>query len=250
MTDDEHPVLVAGGLVAAGVGLLLVFRPGLAAAIATGYAAVTLLGLLALVQFLRVARARRRSEIHLAGTDDVETVEPMPTPGDDFDRQVEELHSGPRVADVRRTNDLRETLATYAIDAIVEREHCSRDRAVEHLEAGTWTDDVHAATFLGGEEAPTPELRDRLRVAASRQSTAQFRLRRTADAIARTAGFDDGDVDGETDGAAASGSGRSGVTGRVPDSSGRERTGGSTGARRDAEPSGREPDAAASRGDT
>lgn len=219
MTDDGRPILTALGVVAVAVGLLMLFVPGFAAAVGTGYTAVTLVGLLALVQAVRVARARRATELRAAETDDVETVEAMPTPGEEFDRTVAELHSGPRRTLVRERSNLRETLADAALTAVADRENCSRERARELLEAGAWTDDPHAAAFLGGPDAPSPPLFDRLKVAASGQSAYQFRIRRTADAVARTAGVEiaetaDGDGDdsdepagetngGRTDGASA-----------------------------------------------
>lgn len=192
MSDDAHPLLATLGLLAVGAGVLLVARPGLAATIGTDYAAVTLVAVLALVQCLRVVRARRASEVRTARIGDVETVESMPTPGEEFDRMVEEIHAVPRRVSIRRQDDVRETLEGAALAAIARRENCSRDRAREHVAAGTWTDDVHATVFLGGEGAPTPSLVDRLTVAASGHSPPQFRIRRTADAVARTAGVDDG----------------------------------------------------------
>lgn len=201
MSDDSHPILTLVGLVAVGVGVLMVIRPGLAATIGTDYAAVTVVGLLALAQGLRVARARKAAELRAAETPDVETVETMPTPGDSFDRQVAELRSGPRRSVIRKRANLRETLEAAAVTAVADRENCTRERARERIEAGTWTDDVHAAAFLGGTEAPTPPLLDRVKIAASTESAHQFRVRRTADAIAQVAGIaDEGGTDeGGTD---------------------------------------------------
>jgi hypothetical protein len=218
MTDDSsHPILTAIGVVAVAVGLLLTFVPGFAAAIGTGYAAVTLVGLLALVQAVRVARSRTATELHAAETDDVETVEAMPTPGDEFDRTVAELRSGPRRVLIRERADLRETLESAALTGVADRENCSREEARERVDAGAWTDDPHAATFLGGPDAPSPPLTDRLRIAASAQSPFQYRIRRTADAAARKAGVEPGDEsgsgagdDGSLDGGRLDGGGRDG----------------------------------------
>ncbi|WP_128477516.1 DUF7269 family protein [Halorussus pelagicus] len=191
--DDGHPILTTVGVVAVAVGLLLMFVPGFAAAIGTGYAAVTVVGLLALVQAVRVARSRMATELRAAETDDVETVEAMPTPGEEFDRTVAELRSGPRRNLIRERSDLRDTLETAALTAVADRENCSRDQARDRIETGAWTDDPHAATFLGGPDAPSPPLADRVKIAASTQSPFQYRIRRTADAVARTAGVEDED---------------------------------------------------------
>jgi hypothetical protein len=201
MSDDSgYPLLTLVGLVAVALGVLMIVQPGLAAAVGTGYTAVTIIGLLALVQGVRVARARKAAELRSAETPDVETVETMPTPGDDFDREVAELRSGPRRMLIRKRADLRETLEAVAVTAVADRENCSREAARERIEAGTWTDDAHAASFLGGAEAPDPPLLARVRIAASGQSSRQFQIRRTADAIARIAGItDESEEDGSDD---------------------------------------------------
>jgi len=191
---NSHPILTTVGIVAVAVGLLMLFVPGFAAAIGTGYAAVTVIGLLALVQALRVGRSRMATELDAAETDDVETVEAMATPGDDFDRAVAELRSGPRRNLIRERADLRETLEAAALTAVADRENCSREEARQRVEAGTWTDDPHAAALLGGSDAPSPPLFDRLKIATSTESPFQYRIRRTADAIARKAGVEPGDV--------------------------------------------------------
>ncbi|UPV98994.1 hypothetical protein M0R88_10690 [Halorussus gelatinilyticus] len=197
--QSSHPILTTVGIVTVAVGLLMMFVPGFAAAIGTGYAAVTVIGLLALVQALRIGRSRMTTDLHAAETDDVETVEAMPTPGDEFDRSVAELRSGPRRVLIRERADLRETLESAALTAVADRENCSREAARERVEAGTWTDDPHAAAFLGEGDVPSPPLFDRVKIAASTESRFQYRIRRTADAIARKAGVEP-DAAGESDG--------------------------------------------------
>ncbi|WP_276280845.1 DUF308 domain-containing protein [Halorussus caseinilyticus] len=198
MTDrGDHPILTAVGVVAVALGLLMAVQPRLASAVGTGYAAVTVVGLLALVQGIRVARSRQATDLQATTTPDVETVETVPTPGDEFDRTVAELRSGPRRVLIRERADLRETLEAAALTAVADRENCSRQQARERIDAGTWTDDVHAASFLGGTDAPSPPVFDRLRLAVSTESPFQYRIRRTADAVARTAGVDPSDDAGD-----------------------------------------------------
>lgn len=201
--SDDHPVLTAVGVVAVALGVLLVVQPGLATAVAADYVAVVVVGLLALVQGLRVARARRRSEIRGAETPDVETVETMPTPGHEFDARVAGLRSGPRRSTIRERANVREMLEEAAVSTVAERENCSQERAREKIDAGTWTDDVHAAAYLGGADAPKPPLLSKLRFLASPDSTYQIRMRRTADAIARVAGVEDRDETAKADDTAA-----------------------------------------------
>jgi hypothetical protein len=189
--SKAHRILTLVGLLAVGLGVLMVFQPGFAAAIGTDYSAVTVVGLLALVQGLRIARARKASELQAAETPEVETVETMPTPGDDFDREVAELRTDLRRSVIRKQANFRETLEAAAVTAVADRENCSRDQARELIEAGTWTEDAHAAAFLGGADAPSPALLERMKVIASAESVRQFGIRRTADAIARVAGVTD-----------------------------------------------------------
>ena len=192
MSDDsDHPFLTLVGVVAVALGVLMVIQPGLATGIGTGYVAVTVVGALALVQGIRVARARKAAELQAAETPDVETVETVPTPGDDFDREVAGLRTGPRRTLIRKRAELQEALEATAVRAVADRENCSREAARDAVAVGTWTDDLHAASFLGGDEAPSPPLLDRIRIAASGRSSRQFRVRRTADAVARVAGVTD-----------------------------------------------------------
>ncbi|WP_158057986.1 DUF308 domain-containing protein [Halorussus halophilus] len=184
---DDHPILTTVGIAAVAAGVLMVVNPGFASLIGTGYFAVTMVGLLALVQGLRIARARKETDVEGVETPDVETVETMPTPGGEFDEQVAALNSGPRRESIRKRRQLRETLEAEALAAVARRENCSREEAEEMLRAGTWTDDPHAAAFLGGADAPRPPIRDRLRLAVSTQSLFQHRVRRTADAVALAA---------------------------------------------------------------
>lgn len=185
--EDDHPILTTIGVAAVGAGVLMVVNPGFAGLIGTGYFAATMIGLLALVQGLRVARARKETDIEGLATPDVETVESMPTPGGEFDERVATLNSGPRRSSIRKRRQLREALEAEALAAVARRENCSREEAEAILRAGTWTNDPHAAAFLGGSEAPSPPLRDRLRLAASTQSVFQHQARRTADAVSLAA---------------------------------------------------------------
>lgn len=186
--SDGHSLLSVVGLAAVALGVLMVVEPGVATAIAADYTAVVLIGALALVQGVRVAQARRATELRSAETPDVETVRTVPTPGDGFDDRLAGLRSGPRRAVLRERADLRETLTDAAISAVADRDHCSREQARERVEDGTWTDDPFAASFLGGADAPTPPLSAKLRLVAGSESAHQVRVRRTADAVARAAG--------------------------------------------------------------
>lgn len=67
-------------------------------------------------------------------------------------------------ADVRR--ELRETVVTLLVD----RRGWSAEEARRRLDAGSWTDDPRAASFLGDETVPDPPLGTQLRDWASGES--------------------------------------------------------------------------------
>lgn len=203
MSSRLRTVLTAMGVVTFASGVLFVVRPELAGAVGATYGAVTLLGALGLVQLLRVLRSRRRTALRAAEPDDVEAVPSVPTPGAEFDRTVAELHAVPRRISLRRQRQVQESLLEAAVRAVASRQHCSPERARELVLSGAWTDDPHAATFLGGPEVPPESVAERLRVAGSSYTPPQFRIRRTADAVARTAGHDEAPATGSPAGGAA-----------------------------------------------
>ncbi|WP_135805739.1 DUF7269 family protein [Halorussus marinus] len=189
MTD--HPILTAVGVGAVGLGVLLVVQPGLAAAVGADYVAVTVVGLLAVVQAVRVVQRRRSTEIRGAATPDVETVETVPTPGEAFDDRVAGLGAGARRTTVREREDIREHLTETAVTAVAHARNCSPATARERIEAGEWTDDRYAAAFLAGPDGPRLPFRSKLRFVAGSESLRQHQMRRTADAVARVAGVGD-----------------------------------------------------------
>jgi len=193
----DHPVLTAIGVAAVGLGVLLVVRPGLAAVVGADYVAVTVVGLLAVVQAVRVVQRRRSTEIRGAETPDVETVETVPTPGEAFDDRVAGLRSSGRRTTVREREDIRDQLVETAVTAVARARNCSRAAARERIEAGAWTDDRYAAAFLAGPDGPSLPFRSKLRFVVGSESLRQHQMRRTADAVARLAGIDaDADANG------------------------------------------------------
>ncbi|WP_440989630.1 DUF7269 family protein [Haloarchaeobius baliensis] len=60
---------------------------------------------------------------------------------------------------VRDRERVEEDIRSAAIDVLVRQENCGREEAVAMLEAGTWTTDLRASRFLGGENAPEPPLK-------------------------------------------------------------------------------------------
>lgn len=90
-------------------------------------------------------------------------VDPRPTPGQAIDERLAAV-TGPPPSHHRLRDDIEET----ALEALIELGGHDPDEAQRRIDAGEWTDDVRAAAYLGGEDAPRPHWRmvlwDRLRV--------------------------------------------------------------------------------------
>ncbi|WP_227375867.1 DUF7269 family protein [Haladaptatus halobius] len=180
---NDRPLLTTVGILAVGWGLAVVFAPELAAVVSTGEIFVNLVGILALVQGLRVVQSRRRRDVEGAVTGDPETNVTHPTPGREFDERLRTVHSGSRSQRFQSRKRLREHLERSLLEAIVQREGCSEDDAKARMETGDWTDDPYAAAFLGGPSAPRRSWREWLRRSLGGETTFQRRARRTADAV-------------------------------------------------------------------
>ncbi|WP_227355249.1 DUF7269 family protein [Haladaptatus salinisoli] len=179
----DRPILTAAGILAVGWGLAVAFAPELAAVVPTGDVFLNLVGVLALVQGLRVVQSRRRRDVEGAATGDPETNVTHPTPGQEFDERLRTVHSGSRSQRFRSQKRLRQHLERSLLEAIVQREGCSEDDAKARVETGDWTDDPYAAAFLGGPSAPRRSWGEWLRQSFGGETTFQRRARRTADAV-------------------------------------------------------------------
>lgn len=176
-------VLVAVAVAALGYGAATAFDPDLAGLLVVNEFYVPLLGGLAVLLGYRSLQRRRRTEIRGAETADPEIVAPVDAPGAAFDRTVAGA-TGYRRSTVETRRRVEERLHETAAAVVERRLDCSREEAVDRIEAGTWTDDPFAAAFLGGDDVATPPLADRLRHAVRSESAFQRDARRTADAIA------------------------------------------------------------------
>lgn len=182
----KRSLLTLVGTVAAAVGLAMVFQPGLATAIGGSDTQIIIVGLLALVQGLRVANDRRGNQITGAETDDPEIVAPMPTPGHAFDERLSRV----RAAGFGRARDRREIrtrLTDLAVEAVARDENCSREVARERVESGEWTDDPYAAAFLSNASTADVPWYAHVRNAIHREPRFQRHARHAVDALARYA---------------------------------------------------------------
>lgn len=137
----------AAGVVAVCAGVAVVLT-GVVGPFTLNDAFVTLVGLLAVVQGLRYANGRRRTEFHAAVTDDPERRWHAPVPGTEFDEVLAGIGGVPRPATRDR---VRDRVRAAAVGTLVAREGVTEERAAEMLAAGTWTDDPAAAGFFSDE---------------------------------------------------------------------------------------------------
>ncbi|WP_266075884.1 DUF7269 family protein [Haladaptatus caseinilyticus] len=180
----DRPLVTIVGVFAIGWGLAVAFAPELASVFSTGAIFVKLVGVLTLVQGLRVVQSRRKRDLVQAETGDPETNVTLPTPGAEFDDRLSQVHHGTRTKRFRTRKQLRRSLEASLVESITQREGCSEEQARTRLEAGDWTNDREAAAFLGGPSAPRRSWREWFRKSLGGQTEFQRRARRTADAVA------------------------------------------------------------------
>lgn len=182
---NTRSVITAIGILAVGWGLAVVFAPGLAGTFSLTDIFVKFVGLLAVVQGVRVIQVRRNVDVAGAETGDPETNLVLPIPGHEFDERLREVHAGSRKRRFRSRKAIRERLERSLVEAIVQREGCSDDGARTRIEMGSWTDDTDAAAFMAGRPAPRRSWREWLRQSLGGKTRFQHRAQNTAEAVAR-----------------------------------------------------------------
>lgn len=172
-------VSVRRGLLAVGVAVALVaavvtFAPGLVAGVSFSTAALTVLGVAALLLGYVVYRdgSAERRQATIAETPDVEVGTTVERPGDAVDRML----AGARRGNLVPRSNARDRLRELALRAVVEAESCSREEAERRLDAGSWTDDPHAAAFFAADPG-TPPTRLRIRNVVGRADLFDIRFR-------------------------------------------------------------------------
>ena len=178
MTRRRLALLV--GIATLAVGAVALVVPGLVP-LRPDRAVVTVIGVLALVQVFRTVQRRRHGEIDEARTHEPERRATAPPPGRNIDDVLAWSLRGHRT--YPRGRRTREGLTAVVTDVLTRFEGLSESEADERVDAGTWTDDSYAASFLGGADTPTPPFRTRLRDRLRGRSTTRRRVRHTVDAI-------------------------------------------------------------------
>jgi hypothetical protein len=181
---------VLGVLGTAGValGLVVMVLPEVVDGLTTRQLLVPGIGLLALVQAVRVVRARRDVRATGAETPTPEPFAPRPTPGASFETSLASVADETGIRQVRAKRAVRDRLVEAAISVMAHRADCSEAAARQRLEAGRWTDDTHAAAFLASDRQSSLDWSTRLRLRMRGESPFAWRARRTMDAIARIDG--------------------------------------------------------------
>jgi hypothetical protein len=183
--------IVGLGIAVAVAGIAIVVDPGLAGLVPSSRLFVIVAGVFILFQGVRVTRARRRTEFPEAETPDFEASLRVPTPGEEHDESLERT----QVASFKDTrgqtsaqDDAYQLLRSVAIETITQRRGCSEEEAIEILEAGTWTDDPHAAAFFGADrDRGMVSVLDALRRVGQAETKFQREFRHAAYALQRLA---------------------------------------------------------------
>jgi hypothetical protein len=193
-TEDRHRgwyVLIAVGIVT----FVLALLPGTAALLPAGAVAERLgndyfllgtFGAVALAVVAWTLSRRAKGTVSQAAPPEPETVLDAPQPGAGLDGFAEGLP----VSIVRGGDDadaVRERLRRVAVTEETRRRDFSDETARERVEAGAWTEDPVAATFLATDQTAKPGMNERVRLAFRGDSWAQVCARVTMRALVEQA---------------------------------------------------------------
>lgn len=157
-------------------GFVILFERGLAGLFDFGYTFVTLVGMLAVVQGLRYALGRRKTERVTLDLGEPERRYVVDVPGDDLDDRIR--RSGGRTRGAARARErIRTRLRDVAAAELVATRNYTESEAEDAIAAGTWTDDPAAAAFLS--ETRSMPIRDIFRARLAGMSSFRFGMSRT-----------------------------------------------------------------------
>ncbi|MFC7251643.1 DUF58 domain-containing protein [Halomicroarcula sp. GCM10025324] len=147
---------------------------------------ISALGVLPLLQALRVIRASALTRLDEAEFPTPELPVATQAPGEEFESALNQFLGLKNFYAVR--SRIREGLSMAAIAALTQYSGYSEAEAREQLNAKSWTDDVYAGAFLADEDTPKQSISARLRNVARGEITLQRNIRHTVDAIAAVTG--------------------------------------------------------------
>lgn len=145
------------------------------------YFVLVLVGGIAIAGAASVQIRRRIDGIHQATPPDTEGVHVVPTLGADLDDYL----AAPLGIGVTEPSKIHARLFRLAVTVVMQEHGCTRDEARARVEAGDWTTDPYAASYLGAAGSDSLSPRQQLRAALDGDSTTQHAVRRTATEILR-----------------------------------------------------------------
>ena len=176
-----------GGLGVLGVclGLAMIFLPQFAALLTTRRLLIPVVGLLALIQAIRIVQDRRSVRITQAAMPALGAFASSPSPGATFENPLISTERGNSIERGRAKRKFREQLSEAALTVLTHRTHVSRDEARQQIETGAWTADPYAAAFLSTDQQTSMDWLMRLRLRLRSESSFEWKAQRTMDAIVR-----------------------------------------------------------------
>lgn len=190
---NYHRLSLLSGIGMLSIGVVAILAPGVIQ-LSTDRAIIRLIGVLGLVQAFRVIQRRRHGTIEMAKTPDPERPISTPEFGEDMESVLAQFLDSHRIYGHKRK--VREGLTAAAIAVLTQFEGLSESDAKEQVNAGIWTDDIYAASYLGEQDPPNTPLWTRVRHTLANESITQRSIRRTVDAIVAV-GEDHLALDGE-----------------------------------------------------
>ena len=180
----------AVGVVLGVVSLVALVVPAVTTFLPASDELVVVFGGLLVLGGVREVWRRRHFEPGYAETPDTEEPVELPTPGDEFDRQVGLLSTVLYSANVRTA--VREEVIEIAVQTLQRRFDDTESEARTALREGTWTEDPFAAAFFTGRLSKGATLswnRERFQSGTS----FEHRMRRAIDELYRLAEEEDPD---------------------------------------------------------
>lgn len=170
--------LTGVGVLAIAIGFAVLAERTLA--VGLDRAALVLVGAFAILQGIRYTERRRHVDRRTAKTDEPETRDHVPVPGDELDDTFDRGRRWQRRSYPQET--ARRELREIAVETLALRGP-NDDRAAirARIERGEWPDDPVAAAFLAGRPLP-PDAR--LRCLLRRESAYEHGLERAVAAVA------------------------------------------------------------------
>ncbi|WP_257297710.1 hypothetical protein [Haloarchaeobius sp. FL176] len=156
-----------GALVLAFLPVPLTSLRGPVTALANG-TTIALLGLAAAVLgVVRIVQGRDdpSPEPPSLGTPEAANYDSVGETGHDLDETIESVDGTLREPgptewwEARERNNVEDEIRAAAVSVLARNHDCSPEEAAAMLEAGTWTTDPRARSFLGGADAPEPPLK-------------------------------------------------------------------------------------------